>query len=107
MVLRLVGQQDKLDAEQRDEDEDGPHSPHVQAGLGLVRHPQLGDEDPDDVQQEEEVHLESNDTQLAHQASCSNKRVSGRLASGLTTRAAQMGPWTMYRKSALELTQHL
>lgn len=58
VVLGLVGQQDKLDAEQRDEDERGSHGPHVQAGLGLVRHPQLGDENPDDVQQEEKIHLE-------------------------------------------------
>ena len=57
LLLGLVGEQDKLDAEQWDEDEGGPHGPHVEAGLGLVRHPQLGDENPDDVQQEEEVHL--------------------------------------------------
>lgn len=57
VILRLVGEQDKLDAEQRDEDEGGPHSPHVEAGLGLVRHPQLGDENPNDVQQEEKIHL--------------------------------------------------
>lgn len=59
VVVGLVGQQDVLDAEQRDEDERGPHRPHVQAGLGLVRHPQLGDEHLHDVEQEEEVHLES------------------------------------------------
>lgn len=59
VILGLVGEQDKLDAEQRNEDEGGSHGPHVQAGLGLVRHPQLGDENPDDVQQEEEIHLES------------------------------------------------
>lgn len=59
VFLGLVGEQDELDAEQRDEDEGGPHRPHVQAGLGLVRHPQLGDENAHDVQQEEEVHLES------------------------------------------------
>lgn len=55
----LVREQHILDAEQRDEDERRPHGPHVEAGLGLVRHLQLGDEDPDDVEQEEEVHLES------------------------------------------------
>lgn len=55
VILRLVGQQDELDAEQRDEDERGPHGPHVEVGLGLVRHPQLGDEDADDVEQEEKV----------------------------------------------------
>lgn len=58
VVLGLVGEQDELDAQQGDEDEGGPHGPHVEAGLGLVRHPQLGDEDADDVQQEEEIHLE-------------------------------------------------
>ncbi|TNN49327.1 hypothetical protein EYF80_040502 [Liparis tanakae] len=58
VVLGLVGEQHKLDAQQGDEDEGGPHGPHVEAGLGLVRHPQLGDEDADDVQQEEEIHLE-------------------------------------------------
>lgn len=59
VILGLVGEQDKLDAEQRDEDEGGSHGPHVKAGLGLVRHPQLGDENPNDVQQEEKIHLES------------------------------------------------
>lgn len=58
VVLRLVGEQDELDAQQRDEDEGGSHGPHVEAGLGVVRHPQFGDEDPDDVEQEEEIHLE-------------------------------------------------
>lgn len=53
VILGLVGEQDKLDAKQRDEDEGGSHSPHVEAGLGLVRHPQLRDENPNDVQQEE------------------------------------------------------
>lgn len=57
-VLGLVGQQHELDAQQGDEDERGPDGPHVQAGLGLVRHPQLGDQDPHDVEQEEQVHLE-------------------------------------------------
>lgn len=59
VVLRLVGEQDELDSQQRDEDEGGSNSPHVEAGLGVVRHPQLGDENPDDVEQEEEIHLES------------------------------------------------
>lgn len=59
MVLGLVGEQDKLNTQQRDEDEGGSHSPHVEAGLGLMRHPQFGDENPHDVQQEEKVHLES------------------------------------------------
>lgn len=59
VIVGLVGEQDKLDAEQRDEDEGGSHGPHVEAGFGLVRHPQLGDKNPDDVQQEEKIHLET------------------------------------------------
>lgn len=58
VILGFVREQDVLDAKQRDEDEGRPHRPHVEAGLGLVRHSQLGDENPNDVQQEEEVHLE-------------------------------------------------
>ena len=58
VLLGLVGEQDELDAQQGDEDERGPHRPHVQAGLGLVGHPQLGDQNPHDVQEEEQVHLE-------------------------------------------------
>lgn len=58
VILRFVGEQDVLDAEQRDKDEGRPHRPHVQAGLCVVCHSQLGDEDPNDVQQEEKVHLE-------------------------------------------------
>ena len=54
----LVGQQDELDAQEGDEDQGGPHRLHVQAGLCLVGHLQLGDEHPHDVEQEEEVHLE-------------------------------------------------
>lgn len=56
VILRLVGEQDKLDAKQRDEDEGCSHGPHVEAGLGLVRHSQLGDENPNDVEQEEKIH---------------------------------------------------
>lgn len=58
VVLGLVGEQDELDPQQRDEDQGGPHGPHVEAGLGLVGDPQLGDQNPDDVQQEEQIHLE-------------------------------------------------
>lgn len=58
-VLGFVGEQHKLNTQQRDEDEGGSHSPHVEARLGLVGHSQLGDENPNDVQQEEKVHLES------------------------------------------------
>lgn len=57
--MGLVGEQDILDTEERDEDEGGPYSSHVEAGLCLVRHSQLGNENPDNVQQEKKVHLES------------------------------------------------
>lgn len=56
-VVGFVRQQDKLDPQQRNEDEGGPDGPHVQAGLSLVGHPQLGDQNPDDVEQKEEVYL--------------------------------------------------
>jgi len=59
VIVGFVREKDILDAEQRDEDEGGPHGPHVETGLGLVRHSQLGDENPHDVQQEEKVHLGS------------------------------------------------
>lgn len=48
--MGLVAKQDVLDAEQGNEDECGPHSSHVEAGLCLVRPSQLSDENPDDVQ---------------------------------------------------------
>lgn len=38
VVMWLICEQDVLDAEQRDKDEGGSHSPHVEAGLCLVRH---------------------------------------------------------------------
>lgn len=59
VASRFIWEQDKLDTEKRDENEGGSHSPHVEAGFGLVCHSQLGDENPNDVQQEEKVHLES------------------------------------------------
>lgn len=49
VIVGLVGQQDVLDTKQRDEDEGGSHSSHVQTGLRLVRHSELGDENPNDV----------------------------------------------------------
>lgn len=54
----FVGQQDELDPQQRNQDERGSDRLHVQTGLGLVRHLQLGDQNPDDVQQKEQVHLQ-------------------------------------------------
>lgn len=58
VALGLVGQQDELDAQEGDEDQGGPHGLHVETGLRLVSHLQLGDEHPHDVEQEEEVDLE-------------------------------------------------
>lgn len=65
IVVNLLGdaalgaprEQHKLDAKERDEDQGGSHCFHVQVGLGLVRVLQLGDENTDDIQQEEKVHL--------------------------------------------------
>lgn len=58
VILGFVRKQDILDTKQRDKDEGPPHRPHVEAGLSLMCHPQLGDEDSNNIQQEEEVHLE-------------------------------------------------
>lgn len=55
--LRSPGKQDELGSQQRDEDERGSHCLHVGVGLGTVGLFQLGDEDPHDVEEEEEVHL--------------------------------------------------
>lgn len=57
LVVGFVRQQHELDPQQRNEDEGGSDSAHVQAGLSLVGHPQLGDQNPDDVQQKEQVDL--------------------------------------------------
>lgn len=57
-VLRFVGQQDKLDPQKRNKDEGGSDSPHVQTGLSLVGHPQFGDQNPNDVEQKEEIYLD-------------------------------------------------
>lgn len=51
------GEYDVLDSQQRDEDEGGSHRLHVGRALGAVGFFQLGDQDPDDVQEEEKVHL--------------------------------------------------
>lgn len=57
LVVGFVRQQHELDPQQRDEDEGCSDRPHVQAGLSLVGHPQLGDQDPHDVEQKEQVDL--------------------------------------------------
>lgn len=56
-VVGLVSQQDELDTQQWNEDECGPNCPHVEAGLGLVGHSELGDEHAHNVEQEEKVYL--------------------------------------------------
>lgn len=55
--LRLVGQQDVLDPQERHQDERGPHGFHVEAGLRLVGDLQFGDEHSHNVQQKEQVDL--------------------------------------------------
>lgn len=54
--LRPPGEKDELDSQQRDEDEGGSHRLHVGCGLSAVGVFQLGDQDPDDVQEEKEIH---------------------------------------------------
>lgn len=56
-VLGSPGEDDKLDPQQRHQYERGPHRLHVHVGLGPVGVAQFGHQHPDDVQQEEEVHL--------------------------------------------------
>lgn len=51
------GKKDELDSQQRDEDEGGPHRLHVGCALSAVGVFQLGDQDPDNIQEKEEVHL--------------------------------------------------
>lgn len=51
------GKQDELGSQQRDKDECGSHCLHVGVGLSTVGLFQLGDEDPYDVEEKEEVHL--------------------------------------------------
>lgn len=63
-VVGLVGEQDKLDTKQRNEDECGPNCPHVEAGLSLVGHSQLGDEHAHNVEQEEKVYLKEKQKDL-------------------------------------------
>lgn len=56
-AFRTPEQDDILDTQQRDEDEGGSHCLHVGSGLGAVCLLQLRDQNTDDVQEEEEVHL--------------------------------------------------
>lgn len=55
--LRPRGEKDELNSQQRYEDEGGSHCFHVGGGLSAVGFLQLGDQNPDNVQEKEEVHL--------------------------------------------------
>lgn len=55
--LRFVRQQDVLNSQERYQDEGGSHRLHVETGLSLMGHLQLGDEDSHNVQQKEQIHL--------------------------------------------------
>lgn len=81
-VFGFVRQQDKLDPQKRNEDEGGSDGPHVQTGLSLVGHPQFGDQDPNDVEQEEEVylmpkirHAKKRSSQFGHSNANNNKQI--------------------------------
>lgn len=54
--LRPPGEKDELDSQQRYEDEGGSYCLHVGGGLSTVGVLQLGDQNPDDVQEKEKVH---------------------------------------------------
>lgn len=49
-VLRPPGENDKLDPEQRHQDESGSHRLHVHVGLCTVCVPQLGHQHSDNIQ---------------------------------------------------------
>lgn len=55
--FRFVGEQDILNPKKRYQDESSSHRLHVETGLSLVGHLQLGDEDSHNVQQKEQIHL--------------------------------------------------
>lgn len=63
-ALGSPGEQHKLDAKQWHQNQGGSHCFHVQVGLCLVGVFQLGDENTDDVQQEEKVHLSGKEMTL-------------------------------------------
>lgn len=48
-ALGPPGEQHELDAQQRHQDQRGPHRLHVQVGFRLVGHFELSDEDADDI----------------------------------------------------------
>lgn len=56
--LWLQGEKDELGSQQWDEDEGGSDCFHVGHGLSAVGLPQLGDQNSDDVEEKEEVHLD-------------------------------------------------
>ncbi len=55
---RFVWEENVLDAQQRNQNEGGSDSFHIQTRLCMMRHFQFGDENSYDVQQKEQVHLE-------------------------------------------------
>lgn len=57
--LGFPGQKDERHPQQRDQDQGGSHCLHVGCGLSTVGLPQLGDQNPDDVEEKEKVHLDS------------------------------------------------
>ena len=65
--LRLVGKQDVLDSQKGHQDEGGSHGFHVEAGLRLVGHLQLGDEHSHDVEEEEQIDLTGGQQQRGRQ----------------------------------------
>lgn len=54
---RFVGQQHVLNPQQRHQDEGGSHCLHVETGLGLMSHLQLGDQHSHNVEQKKQVDL--------------------------------------------------
>lgn len=59
------GVQNVLDSQQRDEDEGGSDRLHVGCGLSAVGLLQLGDQNSDDVEEEQKVHLDRSKVERA------------------------------------------
>lgn len=57
LAVWLVGKQDKLNSQERHQDEGSPHGFHVQAGFCLMSHFQLSDQHPHDVEKEKQIDL--------------------------------------------------
>lgn len=56
--IRPPGEKDKLDSQQRDEDESGSNCFHVGYGLSTMGFLQFGDQNSEDVKEKEKVHLD-------------------------------------------------